>query len=54
MYSCDMGPTIHVITVYLFEGLEYGLHFYVGNMVGSCKSSLPAEVEKESYTLNKE
>ena len=47
-----MEPTIHIITVYLFEGLEYGLHFFVGEMVDSCKAYLPDEGEKERHIFD--
>ena len=46
MDSCDVEPTLHVITVYLFEGLYYLLHFSVVDMVYSCKACIPAEGEK--------
>ena len=49
-----MEPTLHVISVYLFEGLEYGLHFSIGDMVYSFKAYLPSEGEKERDTVNKE
>ena len=38
MESCYVEPTFYLITVYIFEGLEYGLHFSVGDMVDRCKS----------------
>ena len=41
-----MEPTLHVIIVYLFEGLEYGLQFYFGEIVDSCKAYLPDDGEK--------
>ena len=53
MESCDVGPTLHVIAVYLFEGFEYGLHFYVGDMVDRFKAYIPAEGDRKSYTANK-
>ena len=40
MDSCDVEPTLHVITVYLFECLEYVLQFSVCKMVDSCESYL--------------
>ena len=43
MESCDVEPMLRVITVYLFEGLEYVIHFYVGEMVDICKAYLPTE-----------
>ena len=49
-----METTLYIIAVYLFEGLEYILHFYVGEMVDICKSYLPAWGEKERDTVNKE
>ena len=48
-----MEPTLHVTAVNIFEGLEYGLQFYVGEMVDRCKSYLTAEVDKERDTINK-
>ena len=53
MESCDVEPTIHVIALYLFEGLEYGLQCFVGDMIDSCKAYLPVEDEKERNTVNK-
>ena len=41
-----MEPTLHIIAVYLFEVLEYGIKFSVGEMVDICKSYLPAEGDK--------
>ena len=49
-----MEPTLHVISVYLFEGLEHGLHFYVGEMIDICKAYITYEGEKEKDTVNKE
>ena len=46
MESCDVEPTIHVIAVYIFKGLKYGLHLSVGDTVDSCKAYLPAEGDK--------
>ena len=40
--SFDVEPTLHVIDVYIFEDLKYGLHFSVGDMVDSCKAYIPA------------
>ena len=54
MESCDVEPTLHVISVYLFEGLEHGLHFYVGEMIDICKAYITYEGEKEKDTVNKE
>ena len=53
MESCEVELTLHVIAVYLFKGLEYGIQFYVGEMVDRCKSYLPAEGEKEMDTVKK-
>ena len=41
-----MESTVYIITEYLFEGLEYGLHFFVGKMFDICKAYLTAEGEK--------
>ena len=41
MDSCDVEPKLQVIAVYIFESLEYGLHFSVGKMVDSCKVYIP-------------
>ena len=49
-----MEPTINVIAVYIFEGLEDCLHFSVGEMVDNCKEYLPSEAEKERDTVNKD
>ena len=46
MESCDVVSTLHVITVYLFEGLKYGLQFSFGQMIDICKAYLPAEGDK--------
>ena len=53
MDSCDVEPTLHVVTVYIFEGLEYGLQFSVENMVDICKSYITNEVDKENDTFSK-
>ena len=45
---------LHEIALYLFEGLEYGIHFYVEDMVDSFKAYIPAEGDKERDTINKE
>ena len=49
-----MKTTLRVITVYLLEGLEYGIQFSVGEMVERCKAYITAYGEKESGTVNKE
>ena len=41
MDICDVEPIFHVVAVYLFEGLEYGIHVSVGDMVDICKAYLP-------------
>ena len=43
----------HVIIVYLFEGLEYIIHFYVGNKVVRFKVFIPDYGEKERGAINK-
>ena len=49
-----MEPTLHVIAVYLFEGLEYGIYFYVGKMADICKAYIPDEGENKRDTVKKE
>ena len=49
----DLETTLHVIAVYIFECLEYGLHLSVGEMVDICKAYRPDEAEKESDTVKK-
>ena len=41
-----MELTIHVIAVYLFGGIECGLHFSIVKMVDRCKAYLPDEDDK--------
>ena len=53
MDSCDVEPTLYVIAVYIFEGLEYGLQFSVGDMVNSCKAYNPGSVRKKGMLLTK-
>ena len=48
-----MEYMLNVIAVYIFEGLEYGLHFSVDEMVEICKAYLPADGEKERDNVNK-
>ena len=48
-----MEPTLYVIAVYIFEGLEYGLQFSVGDMVNSCKAYNPGSVRKKGMLLTK-
>ena len=49
-----MEPKFYVINAYLFEGLEYSLHFYVDKMVEICKKYFPSEGEKKMDNDNKE
>ena len=53
MNRYDVESTLYLIAVYLFEGLEYGIHFSVGEMVDSCKAYTPDEGEKERDTFIK-
>ena len=53
MDSCDVEPTLHVITAYLFEGLEYGIRFSIGEMVDRFKAYTPDWFDKEIDTVNK-
>jgi hypothetical protein len=47
-----MKPPIEIELVYLFEGLEYGRHFSVRQMVHCCKADFSAEGEEERYLVD--
>ena len=46
-----MEPTLHVITVYLFEEIEYGLQFSFREMVNSYKSHLLLRAREKEILL---
>ena len=48
-----MEPTLRVLAVCVFQGLECGLQFSVGDMFDRFKAYIPAKVEKEKGAVNK-